>query len=231
MDNTKLIQNYYADILSDQESIAFEDRLQKDKAFAEEVTAYNELSKYQEVTTSSIKEEVTTSYTKRYMHIYIAAAIIITAIVMVQFFETKASPQELYTSYYQLYPNVIQPYKIAVTKNDELSKAFVAYETKEFEKAIELFNSSIGFAYHSDIVFYKAMSLLANDHTEESLALLSKLKKEETLFTDQLYWYSALIALKRGQKIKALEQLDSLQVLKSNYNRTARRLLKEELLD
>lgn len=232
MDNTKLIQDYYADLLSKEEVTAFEERLLKDKAFADEVAQYNELSK-------NVEEELlipnddaeTISYTKRYSHIYIYATIIIIAIIAFQFFEKKATPQELFTSYYQVYPNTMLSYEEAKTKKDELSKAFIAYENEEFEKATKHFTSSIKFAYNYNIVFYKAMSLLASDHTDESLALLSILKKEETSLKGQLYWYSALIALKKGQKDKALQQLDSLQILKSDYKKAARRLLKEELLD
>ena len=231
MNNTKLIQDYYAGMLSNEEAIAFEKRLQIDEVFAEEVAQYDELSKTTDNNISPFIEEDkdTRSFTKRYSHIYIAAAVIIIAIITFQFFEKKATPQDLYISYYQVYPNTLQPYEIAVTKKDELSKAFVAYENKEFEKATRYFTSSIKFAYNYDIVFYKAMSLLASNHTEESLALLSTLKKEETSLTGQLYWYSALIALKKRQKDKALEQLDSLHILKSDYNRTARRLLEKEL--
>lgn len=233
MNNTKLIQDYYADILSEKEVVAYEERLLKDKAFAEEVAQYDKLSKAGEKkATLSIEESKDTrSFIKRYGHIYIAAVVIISAIITFQFFEKKATPQELYISYYQIYPNTLQPYETAVTKKDELSKAFVAYESKEFEKATQHFTNSIKFAYNYDIVFYKAMSLLASNHPEESLTLLSALKKEETSLTGQLYWYSALIALKNGQKDKALGQLDSLHILKSDYNRTARRLLKEEILD
>lgn len=93
MNNTKLIQDYYAGVLSEIDVITFETRLSQDKAFAQEVNEYDELSKnIEEVVEPSFNEEggeETISYAKRYKHIYIAAAVIIIAVLVSQYLEKK----------------------------------------------------------------------------------------------------------------------------------------------
>lgn len=244
MENEQFIHDYYTNRLSAVDRQGFEHRIEEDPTFAQEVKEYQDIKTaikeservalkniLQDLESQEVKEEPleqTISFSKKYRHIYAAAAVIIFTIIAFQFLEKEPSTQDLYASYYQPYPNTLQPVVRGERNEDKISQAFVAYEANEFSKAAGLFEESLAITYDPDVAFYQAMSLLESKKQVEASILLSKLKKEGTSFKPQLYWYSAMVALKNGQKEVAKQQLDSLAALRSDYKkRTISKLQKE----
>lgn len=249
MENEQFIHDYENGSLSSEKKQAFELRYSSDKAFAEEVKEYRnlksaikekerldlkstlqDLEKQKEIT-PEITDEENISFGRKYRHIYVAAAVIVFAVIGFQFLEKETSNQDLYASFYQPYPNTLQPVTRSEASTDVLSQAFQAYEANEFEKAEVLFETSLTQEYNSDIAFYKAMTLLNMKNDEEGSDLLKQLKNESTSFKPQLYWYSALLALKKNDEQQAKEQLDSLSQLNSGYKKSAILKIKKLLAD
>lgn len=240
MENEQLIHDYINDRLSPTDKEAFENKLATDTGFASEVKEYkdvknaireNERSGLKSILQDLESKEATTSFSKRYRHIYIAAAVIIFAIIGSQFLQKGSSNQDLYASFYQPYPNTLQPVTRGEEGSNDLSKAFQAYEANDFKKAATLFDASLKANYNTDVLFYKAMSLYNIGKQSEAANLLNKLKKDNTNYTPQIYWYSALLDLKNNNIQRAKEQLDSLTQLNSGYKQSAIVKIKRELND
>ncbi len=242
MENEQLIQQYLHDRLSPEERANFENQLSKDTVLKEQYDEYQNLkqaikeSERIELKSSLVAIEKTEqedtqeiSFTRRYSYIYAAAAIIIAAIIVFQFLEKEPSPQDLYASYYEPYPNTLQPVVRGDSRDDSVSKGFIAYESAAYDQAISFFDAALSKTYDPNIAFYKAMSLLNLKKTEDALTLITKLKKEETNYRPQLYWYSALIALDMKKREEAISQLDSLSILKSGFKDRTLIKIKDQL--
>ena len=144
MENEQLIHDYTNDRLIPEERLAFELRLETDAQLAHEYEEYVDLKKAikeqvridlkdtlkalenQKEEISGISDEQTVSFGKKYSYIYIAAAVIIFAVIGFQFLEQDPSNQDLYASFYQPYDNTLQPVTRGETKEDVLSQAFQA---------------------------------------------------------------------------------------------------------
>lgn len=248
MENEQLIHDYTNGRLSTQDAKSFEAKLTTDSELAFELKQYLDIKRaIKEQERTDLKEilqhlegegnldvqaeEETSSFARKYRHIYIAAAVIVLAIIGFQFLDEDPSTQDLYASYYQPYDNTLQPVTRGESNVDVLSEAFQAYEAREFKKAITLFDSSLSNEYNPDVSFYKAMSLLSSGSEKEAAILLSNLKKEKISYEPQLYWYSALLALKNNNKQMANEQLDSLVMLNTDYKKGTITKIKKELND
>lgn len=246
MKNEKLIKQYENGALAPAEYLDFEHKLKSDPSFAREVKQYRDLNgliitrehtdlKEPLTDTETQKKPLaedsldTTSYGKRYRHVYAAAAAIIVLIAVFQWFQKEPSAQDLYAAYYQPYKNTLQLVQREARLTELRSQAFLAYEAREFDKALTLFESDLQNTYNPDIAFYKSMSLLSSGRDIEAHSLLTRLKKEAISYKPQLYWYSALIALNANDKQTAREQLDSLTMLNSGYKKNAILKIKEQL--
>lgn len=248
MENEQFIHDYENGNLSAQDRAVFENRLNTEPTFAQEVKDFRDLKiaiksvekntlkeRLQQLESQNIEESPSSkqdiTYGKRYRHIYAAAAVIIFAIVMFQFLEKDPTSQDLYASYYQAPPNTLQPVIRGNDSKDQLSLAFQAYEAQEYGSAATLFKAALEQEYNPDVRFYRAMSLISNGQEALGNDILQELKKEDTSFAPQVFWYSALIALKNNEQERAKQQLDSLGLLDSGYKEKTIRRLKKELND
>lgn len=245
MENDQLIQNYINQKLSEQEVQDFEERLSSDPSFATQVQDYrNVQNAIKENERTNLKamlqdlevqegdrQEEPVSFTKKYRHIYAAAAIIIFSIIGFQFLEQGPTNQDLYASFSQPYPNTLKPITRGEETTDELSKALQAYEAEDYKSASTRLDRVLQSNPNPDILFYKAMSLYNDGKQQEATAALNMLKNKNTNYTPQVYWYSALLALKNDNTQLAREQLDSLSMLNSGYKDAAVKRIKKELKD
>lgn len=245
MENDQLIQDYINQKLSGREVRDFEKRLFSDPSFAIEVQDYRNVQnaikenerKHLKAMLQDLEvqegdpQEEPISFTKRYRHIYAAAAIIIFSIIGFQFLDQGPTNQDLYTSFSQPYPNTLQPITRGEETTDALSKAFMAYEAGDYKTASTLFDRILQSNSNPDIFFYKAMSLYNEGKQQEATTALNTLKNKNTNYTPQVYWYSALLALKNDNTQLAREQLDSLSMLNSGYKDAAVKKIKKELKD
>ncbi|TVZ52842.1 hypothetical protein [Dokdonia sp. Hel_I_53] len=167
------------------------------------------------------------SYSKQYRFYYIAAAIMISSILIYQFLEEKPDAQDLYVSYYQAFPVNIDINELNASSDSLIFHGFNAYKDGKYTKASSLFEASLKHRYDEDIAFYLAMSYINSNNETQDLSMFKKLKQKQSKYMPQLYWYTALLYLKANDSKAAIKQLDSLRLTKSNFKKQAsRKILK-----
>lgn len=146
------------------------------------------------------------------------------------FFNQKQSSEELFTAYFEPYPNVLEP---AVRSSmEELSKKeiyFLEYENKNYDKAIKGFKTLTTKENKSDINFYLAMSFLNKGNHNEALKILELLPEKQNRFSSQINWYKALIYIKQKHFKKATKSLDKLIQKNQKFKGNEALQLKKEI--
>lgn len=135
----------------------------------------------------------------------------------------------LYEENFQQYPNTVY----AITRgeggdNSLKRKAFVAYETDENIRAIELFEDLKTKQNSEEVIFYLAQSYLKNEQPEEALVLFNEIVSDKGEFVPQALWYAALANLKTDQKEKAVRALQEL-IADGRYKKEEASILLEKL--
>ena len=148
-----------------------------------------------------------------------ASIIILLGTSLLLFFNSQSSStEELYASYFEPYRNIVQPIVRGEHKDDVQSKAFEAYEAKDYENAILYFNEIINDEPSATISFYKANALLQLDKANQAISILEANVKNPDTLHDRNLWYLALAYLKNNNidaSKKALKQLLSQSKFKS----------------
>ena len=226
MEQDILIQKYLAGKLSKKEELHFIELIEKDVSFTEKVAKHTDLQKAiqaserEELKTylQSLESESTKKVTPFFNKKWLAIAAVFMMLISIGYYQLTINnvSNELYATYFEPYPNALYPITRGNNKGEK-AQLFAAYENGDYETALHGFQKILTKKYDVDIQFYYTMSLLNSGDTKTAYKNLQALKKETTLFTPQLYWYSALIALKKGDKKQVIIQLDSLENLKSGY--------------
>ena len=154
-------------------------------------------------------------------------AVLLAAGWMVYNLRFNTSPEELYASNYEPYPNTVY----VITRDDTVDnslerKAFSAYEANNIMKAIDYFQDlrqNSGLDY---VDFYLAQAYLANNEIKKAVPLFEKVVANNTDFKSEALWYAALGNLKSGQESKATQQLEALIFDGSYKKEEASKLLK-----
>ena len=105
-----------------------------------------------------------------------------------------------------------------------LNDALEAYSTVNYEKASTRF-AEIN-PKSDTIFFYKGLCAISLGKFDDAIADFNQVETEKSAFKNQLYWYQALIFLKKDQKeqVKSnLQKIDS----KSKYYELARQLINQ----
>jgi tetratricopeptide (TPR) repeat protein len=236
MKTEKLILKYINNTLSKEDKLVFDKLMETDKPFREEVTFHSNLKKVTEKKDDDDFKELISNieskfYTpkKNYKKWYIAAAIIALIGISYFFSTTFNSNEKLFTANFKPYRNIMQPV-VRGDENDELkSQAFNAYENKNFEKAINLFDKILVNNGNSSIQFYKANALLALDKVDEAIVLLKNDISIQDSFHEKRYWFLALAYLKKSDIKNSRKNLTLLlEVPKSTYKKKeAKQLIKK----
>lgn len=190
------------------------------------------LKKRKEAKITLQKLENSISRKKSNSKIWLAAAsvVLITSFLGYSLFlNQKQSSEELFTTYFEPYPNVLEP---AVRSMEELSKKeiyFIEYENKNYDKAIKGFKTLAVKENKSDINFYLAMSFLNKGNDNEALKILEQLPEKQNRFSSQINWYKALIYIKQKHFKKATKSLDKLIQTNQKFKKSEARQLKKDL--
>jgi len=234
MDRQELIGEYLDNRLEPQDLKEFESALKEDLALREEVGFYIDLRAVQKEQEKedlkgwlqSLEQEKPQKNTT--MAIAIAVIALIVAVVSAfLFLNEDVNTQELYTSYYDTYPNNLRP----TARGDVTKEAlpFREYEIGNYNEAASGFLILLEDGVQPDIQFYYAMSILnAGQGEEEALLQLNSLEERNTKYMPQVLWYSGLLELKRDSLKAANAQLTKLVAHPAKYkNREAEELLKK----
>jgi len=119
----------------------------------------------------------------------------------------------LYDSNFNEYPNTVYTITRGDTDNSLEREAFVAYESKNYQTAIDKFDAIDDKKHYFN--FYKAQAYLGLDNTDKAQILFNQVIRNNVQFVAESTWYSALIALKEKDKEQAIKLL---QDLVNNYD-------------
>jgi hypothetical protein len=136
--------------------------------------------------------------------------------------------EELFEQYFTPFVNAIQPVNGDEVSEDLTTRAFVAYETKDYIKAENLFFKIYRTEKKSFALFYAAMSQMAQGKTKESRTLLKVyLNYPNDSFTTQAHWYMALGYLKEAKREDAIRKLKNIIADHADYKLKAEELLEK----
>ena len=224
MKNHDLIDRFFENSLSPKDQKLFNNLLQNDSDFKKEFVFQKDLKQVialrqrEELKSSLSQLEEKVQKNSRFMIMpkkwMVAASFLL--IVSVGILGVKSvyypSNEAIYTEYFQADRNTVQP----VVRGESIEtieyRAFVAYEAKDYYKAINLFNSvkSPGETY---ITYYKALCYLSLDKKDEAITLFNQVATNTAVdddyseFKEKAHWYLALAYIKKNDQQKALTHL------------------------
>ena len=227
MENLDLIEGYFQNSLSPKQRLEFNELIRKDEAFKNEFLFQKDLKK---AISNHQNQELkqTLEGFERNLHRgslfsvvpgkWMAAAAII-LLLSVGTWVTRnyvfPSNERIFELYYEPYPNTVMPVVRGSEVNSIEYRAFVAYESAEYHKAINLFNS-VENPDAKHIRFYKAMCYLSVGKSTQAIETLMPLADDSSNLIDRLdwrqkaQWYIALAYIEQGKEQEALYFLKDL---------------------
>lgn len=234
MNKYELIEKYFSNGLSAEEFQQLEQFLENDSQLRDEF--YNELEIKRSIAQekhTSLKnrfQELDNKVKKKTNWLPYAAAIALLIGIGTFIYNLQPNYQDLYAENFEVYPNVISPTtRSEVSNTDNLAKAFSYYEAGNYSDAANAFNEAYKNNPADYLLFYKGVSLLAQNETEEGIGVLQsydwELHKSE--FSAASNWYLGLAHLKQEQPHKAQSYLKKVANSESNLSKPAQELLKK----
>lgn len=242
MKNSELIDKFFTDSLSSEDQILFNRLLQDDEEFREEFLFQQDLKKALQANKREALKATVSGFEEEYRHkknnglrsfwLIAASVVILLGLgALVVKIMNDHSPENLYAEYFVPYRNIVEPVERGGEANNLEAKAFQAYENGRYYKAINLFNS-LENSEKNYIKFYKAISLMQVNKTDQAIELLlplSTLKKEGKYgCSEKANWYLALAYLKKGNIDKARSQL---MMIEKNPEMTFKKKEAAEILE
>jgi tetratricopeptide (TPR) repeat protein len=224
MEKETLLYKYFENTLSPEEQEFFDELLKKDPDFQEQVRFEEDLKrvvidKERLVLKKKLQEfEAQLEKTGSRKNIFwkplrIAASIALLFVAGWYFYTTSfsATPEELYASNYEIYPNTVYP----ITRGDgnDVSlerKAFESYEKNDIKVAIGLFEELSERSGLDYVDFYLAQMYLANNEIPRALNKFQSIISEENDFKTEALWYASLCKLKLNRPKEAIPLLEKL---------------------
>jgi tetratricopeptide (TPR) repeat protein len=212
MDNLEYIDRFFKGELSPEEKLKFEQRIEEDPAFAEEVAFYagalqatkDELAeekkkKFREIYQQD-KHHIITPKPIRKLWPYMAAAAIVVGILIGAFllFKSSSSPQQLADNYINEKLKTL-PVKMGI-EEDSIQTGLHLYNEEKYDSALQLFETII----QRDTGNYKAkiymgIVYLRTGNYDKALAYFRQLENYHSLLSNPAIFYQALTLLKRNQ--------------------------------
>lgn len=234
MDKEALLNGYFDNTLTESELITFNELLQNDASFAEELAFrinlkqsihINERARIKAV----VKQfEVSTKKqpSQKQNFTWIAAAITISFILITVYQYTQSpKPATLFQEYYKGYPNMIAPTERSSNSMDSLIQmSFAAYDRGAYKEAIEYFTT----LENQQKTAYTSLYIgICHLELKNSVAAIDVFKRAIALnnaYSLTAKWYLALAYLQNNQPELALEILKQYAVLEEPFKQEAKKL-------
>lgn len=243
------IENYLLGTLSKAENQQVEEQIAKDKTFAKAVDVQKDMSFFLADTKAfdlSLQlEQLGETYTKKsevstkpkskklvYWSMAVAASLLIFVLGWT-YFASATNTEQLFATNYETYiPNELER-----SDNDNnltfLAKGIEHYSNKDYSLAIKQLSLALNQENtpqnsHETILFYIAMSYLENNNYALAKERLEQISGGAIgIYTQQTYWYLALIELKNGEVTTCKQRLKEVLKLsdKGKYATQAKELL------
>jgi len=223
MNDFELIEKYFENTLTPKEQISFNDQLQNSEEFKKEFLFQKDLKKAislnqreeLKLDLQQFEKEFQEKSKKSFFFNKWLVAASIALLIGFGFWVIKdtyyPTNEQLFAQNFEPYRNIVQPIVRGENPKTIEHSAFVAYENKDYHKAINLFNS-VNNPNEPYIQFYKAMSLLSLNKTDDAIQVLLPVAVGENTssssknFAEMANWYLALAYLKNDNSDKALSQ-------------------------
>lgn len=218
MEYATLIEKHIQNRLTSEEKLVFNELLKNNEAFKKEVALYANIKKvvtYEEDANfrnliSNLENKSNNATKKRSYTKWLVAASIALLLGLTYFMNTnnKATDNELFTSYFEPYRNVVHPIVRSNEQQDKKAMAFIAYEKGDYKTAITLFTQLYSATKEPHYLFYKANALLKLEKANEAIPLLLEHLKTKDTLTEKTNWYLALAYLKIEDRTNAKKILE-----------------------
>ncbi|EDP72553.1 hypothetical protein FBALC1_15667 [Flavobacteriales bacterium ALC-1] len=234
MDKEELIAQYLTKKLSQEAQKEFDHLMVTDPQFKKEVTFQEDLrtviqKEENEIIKSQLQDFETEEHSNfSFKNWFVAASVaILLGLSGAWYFNNSIDTEKLYTENFKPYRNIVQPIVRGETKTDLKTKAFTAYETKNYTKALKLFDQILKVNTDETIAFYKANVLLELDKTNDAISIFEKNLKTPDSLDDKNNWYLALAYLKLNNIKKTKAILGKLKTTSTYRNKNVKQLLKK----
>lgn len=159
-----------------------------------------------------------------------AASILLVAVTAIWLLTPRQLDQgQLFTAYYQHYPNVESPTTRSVEEATVRELAYQAYDREEFQEAINQFEAIPDADSKSIDNFYLALSQLSTGNAVEAEGLLKDyILNGDEVMKGKAQWYLAMALLNQGELEETRELLQTI-VGQQSYNFKKASSLLEEL--
>jgi len=226
MDKEVLLYNYFSNSLTDEEQQLFDKLLENDVDFKKQFVFERDLkraikekekgnlkAKLQEFE-SELKQKTAPQNNFKIWALAASFALLLSLgwFGYDSFFTLNYN--ELYSENFKSYPNTSYTITRSDTDDSIERQAFVAYETGNYQTAIDHFEK-LESTKKNYIYFYKAQSYLKLDKTDKAKILFKKVITDNNQFVAESHWYLALIAIKEKDKQNTVSYLEQLI---ANYN-------------
>jgi len=242
MDKEQLLLNYFTNDLSPEQEQQFNELLATDSEFKQQfdfekdlqgVIRDNEKSGLKSKLVGFEKEIANETPVRilrpNYRKWAMAASIALLVTLGWMGYNNFSGPNygNLYETNFQEYPNTVY----AVTRGETVESierdAFVAYESGNYQAAIDNFNKIPTADKEEYLDFYMGLSHLGLGDLQESKTLFNGIISSDSEFAPEAHWYSALISIKEKDKESAIENLKTLTSKYDFQKDKALELLKE----
>ena len=238
-----LVERFFDAELSEEEVKSFHNRLEHDEMFRSfvhrEKTIIGAIRNQGLLDTlhylKSVEEKIQGNLTHTLTHrpktwYYYAAAAAVALLIAVTFLlPTTQSNDELFTAYFTPYQNVFD----ATTRGAEedvatkRSRAFQAYDRKDYGQAEALFNELIAEKKDAELLFLLGNANLILGHTAEAQRNFTTLIDDFDELDLQAKWYLSLSHLKTGELENARKIWRELGATENSYALRAKELLEK----
>lgn len=234
MDQNERIRKYWHGQLTSAEKQEMETALENDEQLAQDVQHFRDLQLAISATErQALKQRLgalpVSPSRRRLWPMAIAASILLLIAGSWYYLQSEViAPETLFATYYQPYPNLAHPIVRNQDPADSLSQAFAAYEQGRYTEAQARLDQLVVNNDNPELRFYLALSLMGQANYNAAQQQLDRLKGNTFQFQAQVWWYQALVQLRKGDLVEARASLLQLQKLDSSYkNREVGILLKQ----
>ncbi|MEP3209328.1 MAG: tetratricopeptide repeat protein [Maribacter sp.] len=242
MDKEALLTNYFSNQLTQEERKMFDELLDSDAEFKARFDFEQNLQRAikaeenQNVKAKliSFEKEIAreipkSSLKKSYRSLAIAASItLLMGLAWIGYIDgTSNKYEELYAQNFQEYPNTVYAITRSGSEESLERNAFVAYESGDYDAAIEKFEQIPSEVKQPYIDFFLGQSYLNAGKNDQAKAYFRETIVKADNFVAESHWYLAMIALKEKDITEAESELKKL-INGYDYNKEkAVALLKE----
>lgn len=238
MNKESLLTRYFEGTLTEEEKVLLSEKLQTDPDFKAEfefqknVKAAIKLEERKNLKAklnaleNNRKPQKTKGSPVRW--ISIAASFLVFVSVGYWLFMSQNSNDSLYKNYYETFPNVEAPVVRGSVSDDIKSKAFYAYDSKQYEEALRLFSEIYEKDKDDYALFYKGLALMELEQFPEAVKVFEGYQtKPNSAFNSYVKWYLALSYLKTNETEKSKSLVNELIKSENPFQSQAKELLRD----